>query len=132
MSTDKALLREWMDVLALGPAEAWQGRVADDVIVRLPFAPPGIAAEMRGIEQAIAMMASHWESKERFDWCDVVIRATEDPGLFVITARSDVLFRSGLRYANDYIVLTRLRGGLVVEHTEYFNPLPVLEMLKTA
>jgi ketosteroid isomerase-like protein len=37
---------------------------------------------------------------------------------------------SGLPYKNDYIMLTRIRGGRVVEHVEYFNPLPIVEMLK--
>lgn len=129
MSGDKRMVREWLDVLASGPTEAWQGRVAEDIVLRLPYAPPGIASVMHGIEQAITAMALHWEMTERFEWCDVVVRGTEDSGLFVTSARSDVLFRSGQRYENDYVIFTRFRDGVVVEHTEYFNPLPVVAML---
>ena len=71
-------------------------------------------------------LSAIWKIKERFDWHDVVIRATEDPELFVVTARSDVLLRSGQHYANGYVMLTRVRGGKILEHVEYFNPLPVL------
>jgi ketosteroid isomerase-like protein len=132
VDNDKRLVREWLDMLASGPAEFWQGRVANDIVVRLPYAPPGVASAMDGIDQAIAAMTSHWDMTERFDWCDLVVRSTDDPGLYVTTARSDVLFRSGQRYANDYVIFTRIRDGIVIEHTEYFNPLPVIEMFKGA
>jgi ketosteroid isomerase-like protein len=125
-------LLDWMNMLASGPAEAWKHRVADDVTIRLPFAPPGVTTEMHGAEQAIAIMTEHWALIEQFEWRDVVVLRTEDPELFVTTAKSHVLFRSGVRYENDYINVTRFRDGLVVDHAEYFNPLPVLNMLESA
>lgn len=129
MSDAKALVREWMDLTAVGPAEAWQGKAAADLVVRLPYAPPGVVAEMRGFDQALEILSHHWAGKRSFDWHDVIIRETEDDGLFVTTARSEVVFDSGQTYANSYVMLTRVRDGQVVEHTEYFNPLPILEML---
>lgn len=129
MSEAKALIREWMQITAMGPAEAWVGKASDDVVIRLPYAPPGVTAEVRGFDAARDMLSHHWGNKQRFDWLDVVILATEDPELFVTTARSDVLMDSGAPYGNDYIMLTRVRDGKVVEHAEYFNPLPVLAML---
>jgi ketosteroid isomerase-like protein len=124
----KTLVREWLDIVASGPAEAWEGRAAEEVVIRLPYAPPGVAGEFLGKAAAIAAMTPVWEGKERFDWHDVVIRATEDPDLLVTTARSEVLLRSGQTYANSYVMLTRIRDGVVVEHVEYFNPLPVIEL----
>jgi ketosteroid isomerase-like protein len=97
------------------------------VVIRLPYAPPGVANEFRGKAAAIAAMTPVWEGKARFDWHDVVVRQTEDPELLVTTARSEVLLRNGRTYANSYVMLTRIRDGVVVEHVEYFNPLPVLE-----
>jgi ketosteroid isomerase-like protein len=123
-----AVMREWLDLVATGPAEAWPGKVAADVVIRLPFAPPGVASELSGFDQAIAALSSVWSAKERFAWRDVVIRRTEDPELLVTTARSEALMRSGQAYANAYVMLTRIRDGKVVEHVEYFNPLPVLEV----
>lgn len=126
--TDLArLMREWLDIVALGPAEAWPGRAAEDVVIRLPFAPPGVSTEIRGRDEAIAHMAPVWAGKRSFEWRDVVIRQTEEPGLLVTTARSEVVLLSGQPYANSYVILTRFVDGKVVEHVEYFNPLPVME-----
>lgn len=130
MSDTKALIREWMKITAMGPAEAWEGKASDDLVIRLPYAPPGVTEEVRGFAAAREMLSHHWAGKLRFDWLDVVTLATEDPELFVTTARSDVLMEGGVPYANNYVMLTRVRDGKVVEHAEYFNPLPVLEMLK--
>lgn len=122
------LIREWMEITANGPAEAWHERAAAEVVIRLPYAPPGVPNEFRGLAQAVAAMSPIWAAKKSFTWHDVVIRKTEDLELFVTTARSEVLLLSGQHYANDYVMLTRLRHGKVVEHVEYFNPLPVIEV----
>lgn len=124
------LTREWLDMVAMGPAEAWAGKVAEDVVIRLPYAPPGVAGELRGVSHARETLSEHWKTKQSFAWRDVVILRTEDPELLVTTARSEVMLVSGLPYKNDYIMLTRIRGGRIVEHVEYFNPLPIVEMLK--
>jgi ketosteroid isomerase-like protein len=129
MADAKTLVREWLDLAAVGPAEAWPDRVARDVVVRLPYAPPGVEPVMNGYDEALAVLGSHWHTKTSFNWRDVVILATEDPELFVTTARSEVMMVTGKPYANTYIMLTRVRDGLIVEHAEYFNPLPILEML---
>lgn len=121
------LMRDWLDIVATGPAEAWPERVAEDVVIRLPFAPPGVPNTLHGQAAAIAQLSPVWSSKTRFDWRDVVILRTEDPELLVTTARSEVVLLSGQPYANSYVILTRFRDGKVVEHIEYFNPLPVIE-----
>ncbi len=122
------LIREWLDISANGPADAWHERAASDVVIRLPFAPPGVTNEFRGLTQAIAAMSAVWAAKKSFTWHDVVIRRTDDPQLFLSTARSEVLLLSGQHYANSYVMLTRLQRGKVIEHVEYFNPLPVIEV----
>src|SRR4029453_12216295 len=96
------------DITAMGPAEAWVGKAADDVVVYLPYAPPGVLAEMRGFGAARDTLSHHWATKQSFDWHDVVIRQTEDPELFVTTARSEVVMTSGKPYANTYIMLPRV------------------------
>jgi ketosteroid isomerase-like protein len=121
------LIREWLDVVSSGPAEAWPTYAADDVVIRLPFAPPGVANELRGRTFAIEALGGLWKAKRSFAWLDVVIRGTDDPELFVTTARSEAVLMSGRHYANSYVILTRLRNHKVVEHVEYFNPLPVIE-----
>jgi ketosteroid isomerase-like protein len=119
------LVREWLTVVASGPAEAWVSKAAKDIVIRLPFAPPGVPVELRGSE-AIDSLRPTWQATMQFRWHEVLIRKTEDRELFLTTARSEVTLQSGQRYANSYIMLTRLRQGLVLEHVEYFNPLPVM------
>ena len=33
---------------------------------------------------------------------------------------------SGKPYRNQYVILTRIRDGVVLEHVEYINPLAVM------
>jgi uncharacterized protein len=124
------VIREWLEVTANGPAEAWHAKATPDAVIRLPFAPPGVAKELRGAE-AVAAMSEMWAGKKSFTWHDVVIRKTDDPDLFVSTARSEVVLLSGQLYENSYVMLTRVRQGKVIEHVEYFNPLPVIEVFGT-
>jgi len=126
------LIREWLDLVSSGPAEKWPGYANEDVVIRLPFAPPGVASELRGRSRAIEALSGLWKAKKSFAWHDVVIRGTDDPQLFLTTARSEAVLVSGQRYANSYVILTRLEGGKVAEHVEYFNPLPVIEVFGRA
>jgi ketosteroid isomerase-like protein len=132
MTAAKELIREWMDLMAVGPAEAWEGKASADVRVTLPFAPPGVAVEMSGFHSARDTLSHHWGSKQSFEWRDVTIRQTDDPELFVTTARSEAVMTDGRRYANSYVMLTRVSDGLIVEHAEYFNPLPIIALLGEA
>jgi ketosteroid isomerase-like protein len=126
IANNKQLIREWLDALAMGPAEAWRDRVDPDVVIRLPFAPPGVTNELRGLPAALATMSEVWKAKQLFTWHDVVVRTTEEPQLMLTTARSEVQLVSGRLYTNSYVILTVLRGRKVIEHVEYFNPLPVM------
>jgi ketosteroid isomerase-like protein len=120
------LIREWLDAVSSGPAEAWFAHATEDIVIRLPFAPPGVANELRGRAHAIEALSGLWKAKKSFAWQDVVIRSTDEPGLYVTTARSEAVLLTGQHYANSYVILTRLRDGKVAEHVEYFNPLPVI------
>ena len=39
---------------------------------------------------------------------------------------------SGRPYANSYVIFVRLREGQVAEHTEYLNPLKVIEAMSSS
>jgi hypothetical protein len=116
-------------MVATGQFEAWAEIVDPDFVLRFPFAPPGVPEELRGLMARDALVSSA-TSQERFEWKDVAMTATEDPELLVTTARSEVLLKSGGTYANRYVMMTRIRGGKIVEQVEYFNPLPILEMIR--
>jgi len=129
MTELKALVRRWLDMVATGRFDVWPEIVDDEFVLRLPYAPPGVSEELRGLAARDALVSSR-AGQERFEWMDVVITATEDPELLVITARSEVALKSGGTYTNRYVMLTRARGDKLIEHVEYFNPLPILETFR--
>jgi len=129
MTELKALPRSWLDMVATGRFDLWPEIVHDEFILRFPYAPPGGVEELRGLAARDALVSSRAD-QERFEWLDVVMTATEDPELLLVTARSEVPLKSGAIYANRYVMLTRSRGDKLVEQVEYFNPLPVLAMFR--
>jgi ketosteroid isomerase-like protein len=133
MQTDLIrLMQQWLDILARGAVDEWSGKVSPEVVLRFPFAPPGVNPELRGIEQARDTIGAFWKTWQNFNWQDVVIRHTEDPSLLVTTAKSQAKTVFGHVYANSYVIFTRFKDGEVIEHTEYFNPLPIVEMMQQA
>jgi ketosteroid isomerase-like protein len=128
MSDAKAVLRKFHDMVSAGAFEDWAEVIDEHFVFRLPYAPPGIPQEMHGLTARDALLKSR-AGQDYFRWKDVTILATEDPELLVGTARSEVQMKSGRPYGNSYVTLTRVRDGRIVEHTEYFNPLLVLESL---
>ena len=50
-------------------------------------------------------------------------------GIFGSTARGEATMANGKPYRNRYVMLTRIRDGEVLEHTEYLNPLAVMEAM---
>jgi uncharacterized protein len=131
MTDKKQIVRRWLDVSASGPAEEWHELCSKDLVIRFPYAPPPVQPELRGFDTALETSSAHWKNMARFEWHDVEIHATDDPDLFMATARSDTMTVGGVAYCNDYVLLTRFRDGKIVEHVEYFDPMRVIEMIKT-
>ena len=125
-----ALMRDWLDARRHGIRRSLDRPV--ERRGRHPYAPPGVAAELRGRTAAVAALTPVWRAKERFAWRDVRILRTEEPGLLLATARSEAAYFSGKSYANTYVILTRFLDGQVIEHVEYFNPLPVMALFREA
>lgn len=124
------LMQSWLDVIARGAVDEWPAIVSPDIVMRLPYSPAGINPELRGIDQACETIGGAWKMWKKFTWLDVVIRRTEDPELLVTTCRSEAPTVTGRHYANSYVIFTRFKNGLVVEHTEYFNPLAVMALFE--
>lgn len=51
------------------------------------------------------------------------IYGTDDPNVFFVTFKGEIIIKAGGTYENDYIGIFKLRDGLIYEYTEYFNPL---------
>ena len=119
------LARAWLENFAEGNFDDFPGEIADDFTLRLPFLPPELQNEFNGRETARAVLAKSAERRSKLIFEDVKILRTEDPELVVITAKAHATLDDGAIYRNEYIMLTRIRDGVVLEHTEYLNPLAV-------
>ena len=126
--TDIVTLAEaWLAVLPEGRFDDFPGTVSPYFILRLPFVPPGIPSEFRGRDVAQAALQSSARNRSPLVFTDKVIRRTDDPELVVTTARAEATMGNGRIYRNEYVMFTRIRDGAVLEHTEYLNPLALME-----
>ncbi len=125
-----ALTRSWLEVFPEGNFEDFPGEVADDFLLRLPFMPPGATTDYRGREYAQGVLQRSAESRSKLAFTDIRILRTEDPELVLTTARGSATMNNGNTYSNEYIMLTRIRGDVVLEHIEYLNPIAVIESMR--
>jgi uncharacterized protein len=122
-----ALTNIWLDVLPEGEFDRFPGEVSPDFVLRLPFVPPGVPNEIRGREAVLEALRTTGKARGRLTFTDKVIRRTDDPELMMSTCKGSAQVNNGKTYRNEYIMLTRIRDGVVIEHTEYLNPLRVIE-----
>lgn len=126
MSDIVELARAWLDTFAEGNFDAFPGKVSEDFVLRLPFVPPGIPTEIRGRETAREALVGSAQGRTKLIFKDIVIRRTDDPELVLTTAHAEAKMNNGNDYRNEYVMLTRIRDGVVLEHVEYLNPLAVM------
>lgn len=120
---------EWLKILPDGDFDAFSGTVAEDFVLRLPFVPSGVPNEFRGRDIAQAALRGSAKSRSPLVFTDKIIRRTEDRDLVVTTARAEATMANGKPYRNEYVMLTRIRDGVVLEHTEYLNPLAIMDAM---
>lgn len=122
--------KQWLDVLARGAIDEWDGLVDENVTLHALFMP-GIDGPTIGREANRAMISGFWKSWKHFQFFDVDAHAAaDDADLVFVTARSEAEAVWGAAYANTYVFRMRFAQGKVVEHLEMFNPLPVMEVFK--
>ncbi|MFV8819891.1 nuclear transport factor 2 family protein [Haliea sp. E17] len=126
MTDTVELTRAWLEHFPEGNFDAFPGAIAEDFLLRLPFMPAGVPTDYRGRETAQAVLKGSAEGRSPLVFSEVRILRTEDPELVMTTARGQATMNSGKLYENEYIMLTRIRDGVVLEHIEYLNPLAVI------
>ena len=120
------LVEAWLAVLPSGDFDAFPGAVAEDFVLRLPFVPPGVPNAFHGRAAALAVLQSSAAGRSPLVFSEKVIRRTDDPELALTTARAEATMANGNPYRNEYVMLTRIRDGVVIEHIEYLNPLAIM------
>jgi len=126
---NEAAMRQWLDILQRGAVDEWDAVADPDLLMEVAFMP-GNTGPVKGRDANRAIVGEFWKAWKSFVFHDVEVHVTRDPDLLFTTARSEAETVWGAPYANIYVFRTRLREGRIVEHTEYFNALPVLEAFK--
>lgn len=129
-SSATEVVKRWLDVLARGAIGEWSEVVSDDLSMHVVFMP-GSSGPVHGRDANAAIVGEFWQAWKRFAFHDVdAHEASDEPGLVFVTARSEAETVWGATYANTYVFRTKVAQGRVVEHREYFNPQPVIEVFK--
>lgn len=123
------LMHAWLETFGEGEWDAFPGRISPDFTLYLPFVPAGVPNEIRGREAVRERLSQTAKARSKLVFHDVKVLRTEDPELLVTTARGEATMANGKPYRNRYVMLTRIRGDEVIEHTEYLNPLAVMEAM---
>lgn len=107
-----------LDIDALGDL------FADDVVIRLPFAPDPVPKRTEGRAAALALYAGFPDLITPPAFQDVVISPLADDGEFVAEYRSDcTMLPTGKPYRNTYISRFSVRDGKLTQVAEFFDPL---------
>ncbi|MCA2224439.1 nuclear transport factor 2 family protein [Nonomuraea aurantiaca] len=101
---------------------------APDVVIEIPFAPAGIPRRSQGREELRARFKAaegvlRWERTD-----NVLIHETTDPEVVIV--EFDIhgsLVASGRSVVSSYIMVIRVRDGLIVHSRDYGNPMAMEE-----
>lgn len=122
------IARHWVEMLASGDFSDWPALASGDLLMRAPFSPPGLFPENRGSAHCLDLVKKFYSAMHSFAWYDIEAWQTDDPELVFGQAKSRAITVAGAPYNNQYCYIVRIRGGKVIEYSEYFNPLPVIEV----
>lgn len=97
---------------------------AEDVVIDIMFPPPGIPARTQGRETLRARFAASAEVMAYDKVDSVTIHETRDPE--VVITEYDLhghVIATGREFVSRYIMVVRVRDGLIVSSRDYANPL---------
>ena len=107
-------------------------RLADDVVIETPFAPPGRPRRVEGKEAWLARAVpgrAAWPF--HFDECRVVaVHDTADPEVIVVEYElGGMIVPSGERKSAAFIGVLRVRDGLITHWREYQDTFAIAQAL---
>ena len=120
--------RETVELLLHTTVSGTRDQMADlyapEVVIEIPFAPDGIPAVTNGRETMRARMNAA-ASLFAFDSVsDVTLHETADPEVVIAEYRiHGHLASSGKPFSLTFVMVTRVRDGLIIWSRDYGNPL---------
>jgi ketosteroid isomerase-like protein len=117
------LAKRWLEALHALDIPSAIELLANDAVLELPLAPPGLPDRYEG-KAAIGAFLGGSQLFSRLEFHDVEVHTTTDPDVAVVEFRSTGTFKAtGADYANRYALVIRARAGRIELYREYFNPM---------
>jgi hypothetical protein len=126
-STTVAVVQRFMDAMAGLDIEAMLAESADDILVQLPAAPPGLPREAVGKAEFTGFLAGVSTLWTSFSLIRCAVHPLADqPDRAVAEYASDSVNSDGSPYRNTYLSIATVRDGKLVNFQEFFDPTPVI------
>jgi hypothetical protein len=131
MTGVRSLVDRWLEALHTLDIGAAVELLADDAVLEMPLAPPGLPERVEG-KAAIRGFLTDSQFFSKLEFHDVLVHRTSDPELVLVEYRSTGTFEAtGSEYANRYALVFRAREGRIVLYREYFNPMALTTALES-
>jgi ketosteroid isomerase-like protein len=117
------LLRAWCAALSNLDAAGQVALLADDAVLRAPYAPEGVPPRVEGRAEIAPLLGFVANLFSAYRLTSTAFHATDDPDLAVGTAHADITLSNGQPYTQDLVFFVRARDGLIAEYTEYLDPI---------
>ncbi|MCE3551656.1 nuclear transport factor 2 family protein [Pseudonocardia sp. RS11V-5] len=128
MSTGQKVIERYVEIMNELDIDALGEIFADDVVVRLPFAPDPVPKVTEGKEAVLALYGGFPHLVGPLGFHDLVISPLATEGEFVAEYRSDTtMLATGQPYRNAYISTFTVRDGKLAAFAEFFDPLVFLQ-----
>jgi len=127
---DKRVITAYLDAVGSLAVDRVAPLFHDDGRLLLPYAPLGIPREVAGRGAIGDYYAALPEMVGALNFSGYLIRATEAPGEYVAEYTSDATMRAtGAAYRNTYITKVTVTNGKIIELTEFFDPVRLVEAM---
>jgi ketosteroid isomerase-like protein len=116
------LLELFFALLNAKDIDGWAGLWADDARLLVPYPPPGFPDEITGKAEIVPGLR---EVFGHFDRYRATVRETYpsvDPDVIVVEWAVEADLTNGQVYRGENITVFKLRGGLIAEYHDYFDP----------
>ncbi|MER6831742.1 nuclear transport factor 2 family protein [Streptosporangium sp. NPDC000563] len=121
--------RHWLENLG-----GFGNELAENAVVEIPFAPPGMARRHEGKEAFLLFSGPEQAAfADRFaldEIRDVVVHETADPEVIVVEYElAGRVLATGRQASSPFIGVLRVRDGKIVNWREYQNTLNMIEIM---
>ncbi|AQZ66860.1 unnamed protein product [[Actinomadura] parvosata subsp. kistnae] len=119
----REVAERFLGVAAGGDLAALADLYSEDSVIELPFAPPGIPARFEGREGHRARFGRAATVVRHERVANVVLHESTDPEVVIVEydLHGHVL-SSGQPFTRSYVMVMRVRDGLIVHSRDYADP----------